>query len=409
MAGMAEWTALNPKEPETGNGGGRAMKHRARGRAGVAVGILLAGIVFAPIWGNAQAKPAAQASVERRAFGKLEDGTVIELFTLKNSRGAVAKVITYGATLTELWVPDRAGKEADVVLGFDELKGYIGDHPHFGGIIGRYANRIAKGKFRIDGQEYTLATNNGPNTLHGGNIGFDHRVWKGEPVTDAGGEAVRLTYVSPDGEEHFPGTLTVTVVYTLTEENALKIDYTAKTNKATALNLTNHSYFNLAGGGDVLGYRLTLNASRYTPVDSTLIPTGELAPVKGTAYDFTKPMSLGAHTPELAKIKEAGGYDINFAVDGESGKLRRAAKVADAKSGRAMEVWTTEPGVQLYTANWLDGSIKGKGGVAYQRYGAVCLETQHYPDSPNHANFPNTVLRPGEVYHQETIYKFFAK
>jgi aldose 1-epimerase len=234
-------------------------------------------------------------------------------------------------------------------------------------------------------------------------------VWKGEPVSDGKGAAVRLTYVSPDGEEHFPGTLTVTVKYTLTEDNALKIDYTATTDKPTAVNLTNHSYFNLSGGGSVLGYTLTLNASRYTPADSTLIPTGELAPVKGTAYDFTKPMAIGSRIAELEKIKEAGGYDINYAVDGEIGQPRQAAKVVDAISGREMEVWTTAPGVQLYTANWLDGSIRGKAGAAYKRIGAVCLETQNYPDAVNHANFPNAILRPGEVYHTETIYKFSVK
>jgi aldose 1-epimerase len=380
-----------------------------RGEAGLGVGALLACFVFAAAWGRAQSKGSPQASVEHSVFGKLDDGTAIEVFTLKNSLGAVAKIITYGATLTELWVPDRAGKMGDVVLGFDNLKGYLGDHPHFGGIIGRYANRIAKGKFKLNGQEYKLAINNGPNTLHGGNIGFDRRVWKAEPGSSAREASVRLTYVSPDGEEHFPGTLTVTVIYTLREDNALKIDYTAKTDKATVLNLTNHSYFNLAGGGDVLGYTLTLNASRYTPVDSTLIPTGELAPVRGTPYDFTKPMTIGSRIAEVAKIKELGGYDINYVVDGQTGKLRRAAKVTDPKSGREMEVWTTEPGIQLYTANWLDGSIEGKGGIAYQRYGAVCLETQHYPDSPNHPSFPNVILRPGEVYHQETVYAFSVK
>lgn len=380
-----------------------------RAEARIGVGVLCGCLVLASMWGDAPTKPAAPAGVERSAFGKLDDGTVIELFTLRNSRGATAKIITYGATLAELWVPDRAGNPGDVVLGFDDLKGYLGEHPHFGGIIGRYANRIAKGRFKIDGQEYSLATNNGPNTLHGGNIGFDRRVWKGEPVSSAKGAAVRLTYVSPDDEEHFPGTLTVTVVYTLTEDNALKIDYRAKTDKATVVNLTNHSYFNLAGAGDVLAYRLTLNASHYTPVDSTLIPTGKLAPVTGTPYDFTHPMLIGLRIAKLAKTKELGGYDINYVVDGENAKLRRAAEVADPKSGRVMEVWTTEPGVQLYTANWLDGSIQGKGGVAYPRYGAVCLETQHYPDSPNHANFPSTILRPGEEFHSETIYKFSAK
>jgi len=359
--------------------------------------------------GRGEAQMGVKAGVERGVFGKLEDGTVIEVFTLRNSRGASARVMTYGATLTNLFVPDRKGVAGDVVLGFDDLKGYLGDHPHFGGIIGRFANRIAKGKFSIDGTEYSLATNNGPNTLHGGTVSFDRRVWKGEEVTDTKGAAVRLSYVSPDGEEHFPGTLTVTVVYTLTEKNELKLEYTAKTDKPTAVNLTNHTYFNLRGEGDVLGYTLTLNASRYTPADSTLIPTGELAPVKGTAYDFTKPTTIGSRIAELEKIKEAGGYDINYAVDGEIGQPRLAAKVVDAISGREMEVWTTQPGVQLYTANWLNGTIKGKGGVAYKRFGAVCLETQNYPDAVNHANFPNAILRPGETFHSETIYKFTAK
>jgi len=359
--------------------------------------------------GRGEAQMAVKAGVEHEAFGKLEDGTVIEVFTLRNSRGASARVITYGATLTNLWVPDRKGVEGDVVLGFDDLKGYLGDHPHFGGIVGRFANRIAKGKFSIDGQEYTLATNNGPNTLHGGTISFDRRVWKGEEVGDGRSAAVRMTYVSPDGEEHFPGRLTTTVVYTLTEKNELKLEYTAKTDKPTTLNLTNHTYFNLRGEGDVRGYMLTLNASRYTPADSTLIPTGELAPVKGTAYDFTKPMTIGSRIAEVEKIKEAGGYDINYAVDGEIGKLRPAGKVVDDVSGREMEVWTTQPGVQLYTANWLNGSIKGKGGMAYGKFGAVCLETQNYPDAVNHANFPSAILRPGEVFHAETIYKFTVK
>jgi len=391
--------------------GVRMRMRLAIGHGRVGFGVI--GIAWVVAWfvfgaGRGEAQMAVKAGVEREAFGKLEDGTVIEAFTLRNSRGASARVMTYGATLTNLWMPDRKGVPGDVVLGFDDLKGYLGDHPHFGGIIGRLANRIAKGKFSIDGKEYTLATNNGPNTLHGGTVSFDRRVWKGEAVSDGKGAAVRLTYVSPDGEEYFPGTLTVTVVYTLTEKNELKLEYTAKTDKPTALNLTNHSYFNLRGEGDVLGYTLTLNASRYTPADSTLIPTGELAPVKGTPYDFTKPMTIGSRMAEVEKIKEAGGYDINYAVDGEIGKLRPAGKVVDPISGREMEAWTTQPGVQLYTANWLNGSIKGKGGVAYKRFGAVCLETQNYPDAVNHANFPNAILRPGETFHSETIYKFLA-
>ena len=388
----------------------RARRGLGRGWLGFgAIGIACVLTMIAIGAGRGEAQMAVKAGVEREAIGKLEDGTVIEAFTLRNSRGASARVITYGATLTNLWVPDHKGVEGDVVLGFDDLKGYLGDHPHFGGVVGRFANRIAKGKFSIDGQEYSLATNNGPNTLHGGTISFDHRVWKGEEVADGKGAAVRLTYVSPDGEEHFPGRLTTMVVYTLTEKNELKLEYSAKTDKPTTLNLTNHTYFNLRGGGDVLGYTLTLNASRYTPADSTLIPTGELAPVKGTAYDFTKPMTIGSRIAEVEKIKEAGGYDINYAVDGEIGKLRPAGKVVDDVSGREMEVWTTQPGVQLYTANWLNGSIKGKGGVAYNRFRAVCLETQNYPDAVNHANFPSAILRPSEVFHSETIYKFSVK
>jgi aldose 1-epimerase len=378
---------------------------RAYGFGVIGIAGVLACLLLATTWGPARGQITQKTGVERAAFGKLDDGTVIEAFTLRNSRGASAEIITYGATLAGLWVPDRMGQEGDVVLGFDSLKGYLGDHPHFGGIIGRFANRIAKGKFSIDGQEYQLATNNGPNTLHGGEVSFDRRVWKGEPLSVAKGAAVRLTYVSPDGEEHFPGTLTAKVVYTLMEDDALKIEYTATTDKATAINLTNHSYFNLAGGGNVLGYILTLNASRYTPADSTLIPTGELAPVKGTAYDFTKPMSIGSRIAELEKVKEAGGYDINYVVDGQDGALRKAARVVDPASGRTMEVWTTAPGVQLYTANWLDGSIHGKRGVVYGKFGAVCLETQNYPDAINHANFPSAILRPGATYYSATIYK----
>jgi aldose 1-epimerase len=390
------------------------MEAKQRMRRGYGFGVIgfarvLAYIALAAAWGPAQAQMAPKPGVERAAFGKLDDGTVIEAFTLRNSRGASARIITYGATLAGLWVPDRLGEQGDVVLGFDDLKGYLGDHPHFGGVIGRFANRIAKGKFSIDGQEYQLATNNGPNTLHGGEVSFDRRVWKGEPLSVAKGAAVRLTYVSPDGEEHFPGSLTVRVVYTLMEDDALKIEYFATTDKPTAINLTNHSYFNLSGGGNVLGYVLTLNASRCTPVDSTLIPTGELAPVKGTAYDFTKPMTIGSRIAELAKVKEAGGYDINYVVDGENGALRKAAKVVDPASGREMEVWTTAPGVQLYTANWLDGSIRGKRAVAYGKYGAVCLETQNFPDAVNHANFPSAILRPGATYYSATIYKFSVR
>jgi aldose 1-epimerase len=373
------------------------------------LGIWIALLLLVAAGGVAQSTSGKKWRIDRSEFGKLEDGTVIEAFTLRNSRGTTAKIITYGATLVELQVPDRNGKRADVVLGFDDLKGYTGEHPHFGGIIGRYSNRIAKGRFRLDGTEYSLAVNNGPNTLHGGLVGFDHKVWKGEPVAESKHAAVRLTYVSPNGEEHFPGTLIVTVTYILTGDNALKVHYTATTDKPTVLNLTNHSYFNLAGGGNVLNHVLKLHASEYTLADSTLIPTGVIASVRGTPYDFRRPTTIGARIEEVAKVKEQGGYDNNFVVHGKSGTLRRAAELSDPASGRKMEVWTTEPGLQLYTGNWLDGTLVGKRGVRYRRYGAVCLEAQHYPDSPNHTNFPTTILRPGETYHQETIYKFSAR
>ncbi len=346
------------------------------------------------------------ALVDKKEFGKMPDGTTIESFTLSNSQGASAKLISYGATVAELNVPDKNGKMGDVVLGFDNLTGYLGPHPHFGGAIGRYGNRIAKGKFTLDGKEYQLAINNAPNSLHGGPTGFDKRVWRGEAVPAKDGAAVRFTYVSKDGEENFPGKLTVSVTYTLTNANELKLEYSAETDKDTILNLTNHSYFNLAGSGDILKYVLYLSADKYTPVDSTLIPTGEIASVENTQLDFRKPTEIGARIGEL---KEIGGYDHNFVVNGENGKLRIAARVTDPASGREMEVWTTEPGVQFYSAIHLDGKITGKYGVSYPKYGAICLETQHFPDSPNRPNFPSTVLKPGAKFYSETIYKFSAK
>ena len=346
------------------------------------------------------------AHVEKAAFGQTADGTAIESYTIYNSQGASAKLITYGATVAELHVPDKNGKMADVVLGFDNLEGYLGQHPHFGGAIGRYGNRIAKGKFTLDGKEYQLAINNPPNSLHGGPTGFDRRVWKAQPVEVKDGASVRCTYLSKDGEENFPGNLTVSVTYTLTNTNQFKLEYSAETDKDTIVNLTNHSYFNLAGSGDVLKHVLYLNADKYTPVDATLIPTGEIASVENTPLDFRKPTAIGAH---LGEIKDIGGYDHNYVVNGAAGKLRIAARVTEPSSGRQMEVWTTEPGVQFYSAIGLNGSITGKGGIAYPKYGALCLETQHYPDSPNRPNFPSTVLKPGARFYSETIYKFSAK
>lgn len=347
---------------------------------------------------------AGRAHVRRSDFGNLPDGTAIDQYTLTSSSGAVAKLITYGATLTELWTPDKNGELADVVLGFDRLQQYVGKHPYFGGTIGRYANRIAKGKFTLDGKPYSLFINNGPNSIHGGEIGFSRKVWKAQPVEIAGAVAVRFTYLSRDGEEGYPGNLNVSVTYALTNDNALKISFTAKTDKRTPINLTNHSYFNLsgAGSGNILRNVLRLSADRYTPTNATMIPTGELRPVDGTPYDFRNPTEIGAR---ISEIPEVGGYDINFVLNGKVGELRQIAELKDPDSGRNMDVWTDRPGVQLYTAIGLDGSIHGIGG-AYEKFGAVCLETQHFPDSVNHPDFPSVILGPGEEFLSETIYKF---
>ena len=340
--------------------------------------------------------------MERSVFGTLEDGTPVYEFKLTNARGLAAKVITYGATLTELWVPDRTGKLSDVVLGFDELKGYLGKHPWFGSTVGRVANRIAHGKFTLDGKEYSLEVNNPPHHLHGGERGLSHVTWDAEPVP--GEEGVRFRYHSANGDQGLPGNLDITLTYALTDRNELKLDYTAQTDVATPVNLTNHSYFNLDGQKDILGQVLYLNADRYTPVDATLIPTGEIVPVKNTPLDFTQPKRIGDRIGEIRG--DPGGYDNNFVVNGESGKLRLAARVADPGSGRQMEVWSTEPAIQFYSGNFLDGTITGKRGVAYGKYSGFCLEAQHFPDSVNHPQFPSTILRPGSEYRQATIYKF---
>ena len=342
--------------------------------------------------------------MEKALFGKLEDGTPVYSFTLTNSRGSSVRVIAYGATLNELWVPDRTGKLADIVLGFDRIGGYVGKHPWFGATVGRVANRIAKGRFTLDGTQYSLEINDPPNNLHSGSRDLSHVVWSSEPVKVPDGAAVRFSYHSPKGDEGFPGNLDVSVTYTLTNENALKLSYVAKADQPTPVNLTNHSYFNLDGQKDVLAEVLYLNADRYTPVDATLIPTGDIAAVKGTPLDFTRPKAIGA---EIAQIKgDPGGYDHNFVLNGELGKLKVAARVLDPSSGRHMEVWTTEPGVQFYSGNFLDGSITGKRGVVYGKHSGFCLETQHFPDSVNQPNFPSIILRPGQTYRQETIYKF---
>lgn len=343
----------------------------------------------------------AKVSVEKSAFGKLPDGREVEQYTLSNDHRLTAKVITYGAILRSLMVPDRDGKPGEVTLGFDSLDRYLAGHPYFGATCGRVANRIAKGRFTIDGVEYRLATNNGPNHLHGGLKGFDKALWKAEPLADG----VKLTHVSPDGDEGYPGRLSVTVVYRLTDDDELRIGYTAVTDKTTPINLTNHTYWNLADGGksDVLGHVLMLNADRYVPVDAGLIPTGELKSVSGTPMDFTKPTPIGSRLEQVPG--QPRGYDHCYVLNQSAGKLTLAARVTEPKSGRVMEVYTTEPAIQLYTGNFLDGSIESRGAV-YKQHHAFCLEAEHYPDSINQPKFPTTLLKPGESYRQTTVHKF---
>ena len=357
---------------------------------------------------------AAKASVTRGTFGTLPDGTSVELFTLKNASGAEVRITNYGGIVTAIKVPDRSGKLDDVVLGYDSLDGYIKNPTYFGAVIGRYANRIGKAQFKLDGKTYKLAANNGANTLHGGIKGFDKAVWQADPFEKPGSAGVVLTYTSPDGEEGYPGTLATRVTYTFTDANELIADYTATTDKPTVLNLTNHSYFNLAGegSGDVLAHQLTINADRYTPADATLIPRGELASVAGTPLDFRTSTAIGAHIDaDDPQLKLGLGYDHNFVINRQAAankdnELVPAARVEEPKTGRILEVSTTEPGVQLYTANHLDGSVVGKAGHAYGKRNAFCLETQHYPDSPNKPSFPTATLRPGETFHSQTVYAF---
>lgn len=355
-----------------------------------------------------QAADAAKPGVTKSAFGKTDDGTPVELYTLTNKNGLTAKVMTFGATLTELHVPDKAGKTGDVVLGFDKLDPYLKGHPFFGSTVGRVANRIAKGAFTLDGRSYQVAVNNGPNHLHGGLKGYDKVVWKATPKQNPDGPSVEFTYKSHDGEEGYPGDLDVTVVYTLTDANALRVDYTAKPGKlATPVNLTNHSYFNLAGKGNILGTELMLAAANYTPADDTLIPTGEIKSVKGTEYDFTTAHPIGR---DIAKTPgDPNGYDTNFVIDNGGKGLALAARAYEPTTGRVMEMYTTEPGVQFYTGNFLDGTLTGKGGFKYVKHSAFCLEAQHYPDSINKPNFPTVVVKPGETYSQRTEYRFSVR
>ena len=354
------------------------------------------------------AAPAAPQPITRAAFGADSDGNAVETYTLRNAGGIEMRVISLGGIITHLMTPDRDGAMADIVLGFDTIDGYLNQPPYFGAIIGRYGNRIAKARFAIDGTEYALAANNGPNHLHGGMKGFDKVVWHAEPSERDGQRSVTFTRTSPDGEEGYPGNLTTTVTYTLTDYNELVIEYEATTDKPTHVNLTHHSYFNLAGhdAGDILGHELTIEADRFTPIDETLIPTGELAPVEGTPFDFRQPTLIGARIDQVSneQLVFGKGYDHNWVTNGDG--FRRVARARDPKSGRTLEVATTEPGLQFYSGNFLDGSVTGKGGTVYGHRTGFCLETQHFPDSPNQPSFPSTLLKPGETYRSRTVYTF---
>lgn len=372
----------------------------------VAVGVCLAAACTQP----PPPPPGPTGSVETQAFGETAEGVPVELYTLTNAHGLEVRAMTYGGIIVSLKVPDRDGNLGDVVLGYDSLDGYLEASPYFGAIIGRYGNRIANARFTLDGVEYSLAANDGPNALHGGEKGFDKVVWRAEPFQNEEGVGVVFAHTSADGEEGYPGTLEARVTYTLTDANELVFDYHAVTDKATPVNLTQHTYFNLAGAGsgDILDHELMLNASRFTPVDSTLIPTGQIVAVAGTPFDFTTPAAIGARIDaEDEQIGFGGGYDHNYVLDrGEGEEMALAARVHEPTTGRVMEVTTTEPAVQFYSGNFLDGTITGKGGRVYGHRSGFCLETQHYPDSPNQPDFPSTILRPGEEYTSRTVYTF---
>ncbi|MFT5366336.1 MAG: aldose 1-epimerase [Candidatus Latescibacterota bacterium] len=347
-------------------------------------------------------------SLTSQPFGTTTEDQKVTQYTLTNSNDCQVKIITYGAIVTSITVPDRNGQIADVVLGHDTLDGYESAPAYLGAVVGRYGNRIRNGQFELNGQTHTLATNNGPNHLHGGLHGFNQMVWHAEASEAT--QSVHLTHTSPNGHEGYPGTLTAQVTYTLTDHNALKIQYRATTDQSTVVNLTNHSYFNLAGAGTIVDHTLTLNASHFTPVDDTLIPTGEICPVQNTPFDFTTPTRIGDRIDaENNQIRHGGGYDHNWVMDNWNQSLNEIAIVNDPTSGRIMTVSTTEPGVQFYTGNFLDGSIVGKQGHTYGKRSGLCLETQHFPNSPNQPNFPITTLNPGEEYQSETVYTFTTK
>ena len=340
-------------------------------------------------------------------FGVTPEGERVHLFRLANNRGMEVKIIDYGGIVTALTVPDRFGKIGDVVLGHDALEGYLNRSRYFGALIGRYANRIANGRFSLNSTTYSLAHNNGPNHLHGGMKGFDKVVWKVKAVRAPNVVGLELNYLSRDGEEGYPGSLAVSVIYLLNEENELRIEYFASTDKETIVNLTNHSYFNLAGTGTVLDHELMLNADAFTPISDSLIPTGEIRSVTGTPMDFTRPIPIGARIQdEYDQLQMAGGYDHNFVLGRNGQSLTKAARLYEPSSGRALEVFTTQPGMQFYSGNFLDGSIVGKGGTVYRKHSGCCFETQHFPDSPNHPSFPSTILKPGDHYQHRTVFKF---
>lgn len=389
-----------------------ARRQTAAYRASLAISavgaLLLGGCASA-----SQSGPAAPPAVASAAFGNLPNGQGTQLFTLRNAHGIEVQLTNYGGIITSLKTPDRAGHFSDIVLGYDNLAAYVANSPYFGAIVGRYANRIARGRFSLDGSAYTLAINNGPNSLHGGLRGFDKVVWNARPFQNREGQGVELDYTSPNGEEGYPGTLHTTVTYTLTADDRLIVDYRASTDKATPINLSQHSYWNLAGNAsrDILGHILNINADAITPVDTTLIPTGAIASVQGTPFDFRTPTAIGARVDQRqdAQLRYGNGYDHNFVLNrggAAPDALVLAARVVEPSSGRTLEISTTEPALQFYSGNFLDGSITGKDGVVYKfRYGLV-LETQHYPDSPNHPNFPSTILRPGKEYRSRTVFTF---
>ena len=353
--------------------------------------------------GTSGARKKTSATVKRELYGKMPDGTQVDKFTL--SSGSIqATIITYGGIVSSLLIPDREGKMADIVLGYDSLQGYLASDQYFGAIIGRYANRIAHARFILDGREYPLIKNDGDNSIHGGPHGFDTVLWSATQIQNG----VELTYVSADGEQGYPGTIVAVVRYTL-DSDCLRIEYAATTDKNTIINLTNHSYFNLAGAGhgDVLHHQIQINSSRFTPVDSALIPTGQIAAVESTPFDFREPRDIGARiNANSEQLQRANGYDHNWVLDSANGDVSQAAEVFEPSRGRVLRVFTDQPGLQFYSGNFLDGSIKGKDGHVYQKHSGFCLETQHFPDSPNHPNFPSTVLRPGERYHSITIFQF---